>query len=1036
MAKKILLVGILIILVLANLPPFFPQNKAAAAEEKMKEISTTYRIPNAITSSSGVDYYGDEWSEDLGEVDISQLNIPSHAKITSVQVYDSNNNYVKHLNDHNGTKYRIGRIGSTQSVTVYADIESEPDYFEWWRTSDHRVWAYELDGIWHFRRYAQNTAYPIPNGTYRNVRAGAGTPLSGFASTGNIPSGYSPSHQNYYSAFSDETSGQAHIAWGSRQNIYIGNAKFYNLGEQLDNLSFDKLQNVAVNSISYRVPEYNGLSYGNILNHMSIGTSDDMIRNKYVLIWYKARFGDEGIVINGANNLIIRRYYNAWNIRLTSKLYKYDKYKIRVYYTEDPNAKATLDIQADINSCPIIGDVIQIKAKITKKDGTFWNFLTTEPHAKLVYSSSNSSVATVSNTGLIRITGIGNVVITATYTEGDGTPPIRETIPITVKDDCSEVTPPPLPPQTTDGVCPKPSQVPLRYEHELDLLVTRIDARTVDINTQTDTDVYVSRESFSNSRNSAKQEFMQYKEQVLALKTNCESLIVTWESEKATAEAAKASCLETVAAAAEAAATAEEGAASPELPDCSPYEQVIAEVTEKISTAQEMLSVYQEFISKADVELAYINSNESRYYAVSSIVQLYQSGSVVATLSVTLTEGQSMRLTFPKWIVRTQGSAIYAQINTTGHQEFAYTNLKSRTRQSRGYNTTLGSILYPNTSSNNWKDVIQYVATYEAGICPREEDTHQTQTVQGIVRTVNDNGLKRNIYEQVTVSFSKVPRTKMRAGYGFDYQIQSVYRNNDTEPNPSNATGTKSVDSAFPSKVDYQPYTRGGMKTNATIYGTYQTVDKGYLVPMQTNNPSIPRNETKVWVLPPVAVEEYSGNVFTVNNSDHLIHPKRNAHEKLITKDNKGNTLNRWYTNFTDPDGAYRFAVQTFDAGVNHLSTCHTGSVLIDGVPIGEENGNDDFIKRTVLPNNPFPDSDNNGIGWNWKNFAKLITDLTNWYENSTVKEPSQIPTESYTRSFYLTPSLLEEINAYTKQHKKIILGEFVTDKIQIPFKK
>lgn len=584
--------------------------------------------------------------------------------------------------------------------------------------------------------------------------------------------------------------------------------------------------------------------------------------------------------------------------------------------------------------------------------------------------------------------------------------------------------------------CPKPEEVPKRYEHELDLIVSRLDARTVDINTNTKTDVYVERTDFSASREQAKQEFKDYIEDTKAKKADCEALIQKWESEKAAAEAekssaesARSSCLSTPVGEDE----------SP--PDCSGYDSqiaaaqaTIAEKQVQISEGKAMLLVYDEKIKLAQDELNYIKSNESKYQSVQPNVDLKYNGSAVGVITVSLVEGERKRYSFPGWKVTQQGKDIMAQINSSGpYQEFKYTDLKGRQQQSLGYNTALGHVLYSDTSSNNWKDTGQYVATYKGPSCPAfESDQYfKTQTVQDIVRTVNDNGNKRNIYETLTTSFTKLPREKMRAGHGFEYVITSVYKNNDTEPEPANATGTKEVESYFPTLVNYQPYKRGGARTKFDLYGNvipYGGVDEGYLVPMETKDAATAKQETRNWILPRVAIEEYSGNIFTMNNNDHKNHEKRNLNDTLLTTDENGNPLHKWYTNHTDPDGDYDFRVRTFDAGVNHLNTCHNGTVLIKGTIIGDPNGDDDYVKRAVTPENPFPA----GVGWNWNGKVEYLTNLLEWYTNWYPK-PSQVPTSQYRRTFYLTPEKMKEINEYTKEHPDIILGESIFDAIDIP---
>ncbi|WP_374724093.1 hypothetical protein [Calidifontibacillus erzurumensis] len=82
----------------------------------------------------------------------------------------------------------------------------------------------------------------------------------------------------------------------------------------------------------------------------------------------------------------------------------------------------------------------------------------------------------------------------------------------------------------------------------------------------------------------------------------------------------------------------------------------------------------------------------------------------------------------------------------------------------------------------------------------------------------------------------------------------------------------------------------------------------------------------------------------------------------------------RWYFGFDVPDNEeFEFTFQTNSHGYNNITLCDKRTVTIEGTPY------DDFIVRTVDPNNPFPA----GVGVNWQGNEHLITDLKDWY-NST----------------------------------------------------
>ncbi|MED3677047.1 hypothetical protein P4444_19030, partial [Bacillus velezensis] len=175
-------------------------------------------------------------------------------------------------------------------------------------------------------------------------------------------------------------------------------------------------------------------------------------------------------------------------------------------------------------------------------------------------------------------------------------------------------------------------------------------------------------------------------------------------------------------------------------------------------------------------------------------------------------------------------------------------------------------------------------------------------------------------------------------------------------------------------------------------------------------------NITSDWNVPKYYVEEFSGKVFT--NTDDI---NRNPDDKLLDGGRK------WYLDFDQPDGTYTFTSLSQDAGVNKLNTCITGNIKIDGSIIGDPNGNDDYIKRTITPENPFP----GGVGWNWKGKTSQIQSLSDWYDN-WYADPSKIPTNSYDKTFYLTPSLIEKIRDYDSKNK-IGIGKSIFDSINIP---
>lgn len=1246
---------------------------SAANDNEYTVIKDNIKVPNIVAENDGVYYSPNTWTGQIGDITIP---VPNRKKITSVQVLDSKGKYIKHIYPRTGNTYAIGSIQNIGSVDLKAVTNSNLGYFEWWQTSGNKaVWAFDFDGVRHFRKFNAETSYPISSGTYQNIRQTETPRANGYTTKGVKPSWYNTPTANHNLVFDDEVPGQANIGWASR-DIPVTNTNFFGSGL---NVPINKLTEVSarVDYDTSRIEQRSGyIPPSNILKSIVMNSSDDIIEKKSVQLWFRAKMGSYGTSYRSDNNLLIMRYYNAWNITLTTTLYKYDTYKVVAYYEDVITNDAELTVEADLNACLVVGTNVQLVSTILKNNGYKWTFLTTTPHEKLVYKSSNTKIATVSDTGLVKIVGEGNATIIATYTEGDGSPPLVVNKPVTAKVNCTAppIEIPDLPdvskgsckmpnalpkeyeyeldlevtkivsntveigqqattnvtvkradftnnrisiensyenylesiqaieddcndlitiwtsekkaveialsqcleakelatktnqgtvdcqpfndklnevntnlkkanemislykeninkvnaalttlatkvksnesieatvylvvnnqnvtslkvnlkegesknytfpkwtvkavteniyaqintsgphqefaytnlhsrikgtrgyhntlghelypktssnnwkgtvqntmPSISGGACGNPSTMPASYDYELDLLVTRIDARTADLNAQTDTDVYVERANFSANRGQAKADFTTYKAEITLLNTDCATLVTKWTSEKQTIEAAKVAC--------------EQALANGTGGDCALFTSKIAEVTTLITNANKKIAEYTTALTNVATELGNIQKAETANESVNPTVFLYTNGSTVSTLKVTLKEGESKRLTMPKWKVTKQDQLLYAQINTDGaYQEFAYTDRAKGTKESRGFNKTLGNVLYPDKKSNNWKDVIQHVADYSTNACPPSGQYFEPQSIKSIVRAINDNGVKRDLYEELTVSFTKVPREKMRAGYGFDYQVQTKYVNHDNEPNPVGVTDTTTVESYFPTMVDHQPYTKGGAKQNFTLKGEYTTVDLGYRVPMKVKSNV---NQIGEWILPPVAVENYSGNVFTMDNNDHQNHTARNVNDTLITTDSKGNALNKWYTNFTDPDGAYEFIVKTYNTGINHMSTCLTGVVQIEGVTVGDGSGdgNDDFVKRSITPTNPFPA----GIGWNWNGNVSMLTNLTKWYNEWDVANPQNINTSAYEHTFYLTPETIRKINAYVKEHPNIKLGEFVTQQLNIPTKK
>lgn len=345
-------------------------------------------------------------------------------------------------------------------------------------------------------------------------------------------------------------------------------------------------------------------------------------------------------------------------------------------------------------------------------------------------------------------------------------------------------------------------------------------------------------------------------------------------------------------------------------PDCSSYDS-------DISAKQAEKAAFES-------EMSQLEALEAQYQSVTTPVVLRFNGSQVGAQNVTLREGQTLNLNY-NWTLTGDGT-IEAEINP---------------------NKNLG--IDETTYSDNKLNTPIYVSTHATAMCV---NPGTSSSVSGVVRTINSNGSTTVLREYATSQLVNQSRSSMRAGYGFSYEILTTYRNEDPK---SNEYGAKRTEGYFPTLVNYLPYSQGA---------------KGYVVPMDitSNSASLPpRNETKVFALPNVYVEEFSGHVFDAN---YTANPKHNPNENIL------NGGRKWYVDFEQPDGAYNYETMSFDYGVNRLNTCNKSTVEIKGSFIGDSNGNDDFVRRTVSPNQPFP----GGVGWNWIGKESLLTNLQSWW--------------------------------------------------------
>lgn len=547
-----------------------------------------------------------------------------------------------------------------------------------------------------------------------------------------------------------------------------------------------------------------------------------------------------------------------------------------------------------------------------------------------------------------------------------------------------EPEPDPDPDPLPGGECEDPGMIggKLRYDYELDFYVERIEAETVDSNQTTETIVKVRRKDYSSNRKQVENEINNDIEQAQNEKRILETELSGLETELVHLETELKAIEDDISEAENNLKTAKSNLSSAQsrlasaktslsncenaVPDEDGNTPNCNSERRAVNTAESDVSRYQNEISSLKFDIAYyedlkilkeeeifdkkqeinnkkcevaykeaeirgfeeelnlLNDLERQYENVSTNAVISYKGGNKGSKTISLREGRSRTTTY-NWRLPSDGQ-VKAEINP-------YRNIG----------------IEESTYSNNSLSTPIYVSTHETAVCAAPG---KDVTLSGVVRTITDRYGTDRIYERVTASINNLSKSELRAGYGFSYDINTTYRNDDPK---SNAYGTKAVSAFYPSISNYLPYplrSDGYMSSLDNIY---------------KNSSSPPRNQDQEWSLPVVYVEEFSGNVFT---SNYNAHSKRDMNDKII------NGGRKHYIPFDEKDGTYSFKVRGYDAGVNQMNICLTGEVEVDGTFAGDPDGDDDFIQRPVNPNNPF----NGGVGWNWKGDTSTITSLNDWY--------------------------------------------------------
>ncbi|MED0940303.1 hypothetical protein P4T37_26985 [Bacillus mobilis] len=214
-------------------------------------------------------------------------------------------------------------------------------------------------------------------------------------------------------------------------------------------------------------------------------------------------------------------------------------------------------------------------------------------------------------------------------------------------------------------------------------------------------------------------------------------------------------------------------------------------------------------------------------------------------------------------------------------------------------------------------------------------------SVKGVVETVSERVSKEDIvgemyYETLTGSINNLAPSKLHSGYGFSYEVNGKYKNDWNANYPGVFTAAKAQ----------YPFADEGLKST-------QDLEKKEL-----------KDNTAKFLPKNMYLSEATGYVFDSKRPTKSLY--WDGQEKIIDGGQK------WYSPLKTKDGVYTFNVETAPAGVNEMSLCLTEQVEIKGVAY------DDFIKRRVFPDDPFPGG--SGVGWNWVGKEELLHKLTDWY--------------------------------------------------------
>lgn len=312
-----------------------------------------------------------------------------------------------------------------------------------------------------------------------------------------------------------------------------------------------------------------------------------------------------------------------------------------------------------------------------------------------------------------------------------------------------------------------------------------------------------------------------------------------------------------------------------------------------------------------DQKLERLNRLESYYEKLSPSATLYFDDDKQAAKIISLEEGESVTVNF-EWNTKGDGT-ITGDINK--NPQYYLPNIDFR---------------LVNESDDAISTPI-YQSTYEVieGAKPNEKISYDA-----VVMTVNDVDEGKSEYREYFTSqvVNEAPEV-MRSGYGFTYEMMNTYSNE------WDNTGRSPLDAL--TKYTFKAKTIDSMTKKLETKS-----DDGYTIVYQPQE---------------MFLEENNGTVFDNRNP---ISSDRDESDTLL------NGGRKWYSDFEQKDGTYKFTTTVTNWGVNHVELSPISQVEIKGVAF------DDFGIHKVLPNFAFP----GGVGWNFVGYEDDIESLTDWY--------------------------------------------------------